>query len=178
MYKELKIEGCNKTYLIDEDGNIYDVKEKKFRKPVENKKGYYKVTFYINKKLKGKFVHRLVAETFNPVEGMENLHIDHIDCNKKNNNINNLEWVTPTENSRRAWKNGLCENSTPSGNEAHHRKITEEDAKEIRRMLSKRTPIKEIMKKFNISRATVYQIKNGVTWKEQNEENDTPTTIG
>ena len=43
-------------------------------------------------------VHRLVMTSFNPVENMENLTIDHIDGNRSNNQLENLRWVTLEEN--------------------------------------------------------------------------------
>lgn len=163
---ELKIDGCNKKYLIDEDGNIFDVKENKFRKPSETNKGYLKVSFYINGKYKSKFVHRLVITTFNPVENMENLQVNHIDGNKKNNNINNLEWCTLQENMSHAWKNGLCSNSSPYGNLAHHKKIDRDIVDLILLDLKNGISYSKIANKYNISKSTVYQIKNGITWNK------------
>lgn len=51
-------------------------------------------------------IHRLVAETFilNP---LGKPCVNHIDGNKLNNNVNNLEWVTISENTMHAYKNGL-----------------------------------------------------------------------
>jgi len=116
MISELKIDGLTKKYLIDTDGNIFDVKENKYRVPIENAKGYYKVSFYVYGKYKKFFVHRLVLQTFRPVDGMEKLQVNHIDGDKHNNTIDNLEWCTLKENMEHAWDNGLCKNSTPSGN--------------------------------------------------------------
>lgn len=46
--------------------------------------------------------HRLVMKTWRPTSNMEQLTVDHLDHNKRNNSIDNLEWVTQKENIRRA----------------------------------------------------------------------------
>jgi hypothetical protein len=56
-------------------------------------------------------VHRLVMIAFNPVPGYENLQVNHIDGNKLNNHISNLEWCTPMENTHHAMENNLRENT-------------------------------------------------------------------
>jgi hypothetical protein len=48
----------------------------------------------------GKSVHRIVMETFRPIEGK--MTVDHLDHNKRNNSLDNLEWVTREENQVRA----------------------------------------------------------------------------
>ena len=71
--------------------------------------GYPKVQLYESKgvRIKKDFgVHRLVAQAF--LENPENKKcIDHLDGNKLNNNVNNLEWVTYRENNIRAYETGL-----------------------------------------------------------------------
>lgn len=70
--------------------------------------GYYIVTLVNSntKKRANKFIHRLLAEHYIP--NPENkAHVNHIDGNKQNNCLSNLEWCTPKENSIHAVKNGL-----------------------------------------------------------------------
>lgn len=68
--------------------------------------GYLRVELSKNKNNRKFLVHRLVAETFIPNNNTE-LQVNHIDGNKQNNNINNLEWITPTENNLHAIRLGL-----------------------------------------------------------------------
>jgi hypothetical protein len=51
--------------------------------------------------------HRLVMKTWMPTEDMDNLTVDHLDHNKRNNCVENLEWVTFNENQRRAREDHL-----------------------------------------------------------------------
>lgn len=76
--------------------------------PWKSRKGYMKVALRKNNKNHEKFVHRLVAETFMPMQD-ETLQVNHIDTNKENNTLNNLEWCTCKENIRHAYVNGLID---------------------------------------------------------------------
>lgn len=69
-------------------------------------KGYPCILLSKNGKHKKRSVHRIVAETFIPNLG--NLpQVNHIDGNKQNNNVNNLEWVTNGENEKHAYDMNL-----------------------------------------------------------------------
>ena len=60
--------------------------------------------------------HRVVMLTWRPTDNAENLTVDHLDHNKRNNALSNLEWVTEEENLRRAKEDYLRE-STLVGND-------------------------------------------------------------
>lgn len=68
--------------------------------------GYYKATLCEDKKHYQIMIHKIVAQTFIP--NPENKRtVNHIDGNKLNNNVENLEWSTYSENLKHAYKNGL-----------------------------------------------------------------------
>lgn len=75
-----------------------------------NRCGYRQVSISINGKCKTLSVHRLILKTFNPVNNMDVLDVNHIDGDKTNNNIENLEWVTKSENVIHSYKIGLQDN--------------------------------------------------------------------
>lgn len=75
-------------------------------KHAKNKKGYHKVYLSIKSKKYTKSVHRLVALSF--IDNPENkATVNHIDCNKDNNRVENLECLTNKENMQHAFKSGV-----------------------------------------------------------------------
>ena len=96
------------NYTIDTDGKVYTKNRQKYLKQYKDSKGYLYVLLYNKEKKKTIKVHKLVANAF---LGKSNLQVDHIDGNKLNNKLNNLEYVTPKENIRRAWEKGLAKNT-------------------------------------------------------------------
>lgn len=94
-----QIEGYDPVYFISKDGSVY--RENHKMSPVNNGTGYYHVKLRKDKKRYVKYVHRLVWETFNGriPEGYE---INHIDHDKSNNSLDNLELVTHSQNIHKA----------------------------------------------------------------------------
>ncbi len=87
-------------YSCDKDGNIYSHKHNKTiirKNKIDSKSGYEHICLRHNSKTITKSVHRIIAKTFipNPENKPE---INHIDFNRSNNNMSNLEWVTRSEN--------------------------------------------------------------------------------
>lgn len=99
------------NYLIDENGNVYNEITKKYLKGSIGENGYLYYRLSKNGKKKMFYAHRLVAEAFIP--NMSNLPVvNHIDNNKLNNNVTNLEWVSYSENTQH-WKDNFCKTRKP-----------------------------------------------------------------
>lgn len=85
--------------IYDKNGKLTHRLKEKIMKPYEVNGGYLQICLNKNGKRKPFKVHRLVAEHFldNTYDKKE---VNHKDRNVKNNNVNNLEWVTPKENMK------------------------------------------------------------------------------
>ena len=105
--------------------------------------------------------HRLVANAFIP--NPENKPcVNHIDGNKQNNHVDNLEWVTHSENTKHAYSIGLHnQKGTYNGNS----KLTENDVLTIHGLYLNGMKQKEIGMIYNTCRTNIEQIVNGKTWK-------------
>ena len=96
MLKESKL---YKNYITNEDGSYIENKlTKNVLKPYISNSGYLYAA--------GIPVHRIVASAFNYEKYFDKATVDHIDGNKLNNHISNLEWVTQGENEKRSYENG------------------------------------------------------------------------
>lgn len=144
MIKDVK--GYEHLYQINDNGVVF--RNNKQLKPYENNNGYLYATLCKNGKPKHIYVHRLVAEAFLPLIDGKN-HINHIDGNKKNNNVNNLEWCNRSENMKHAYRLGL----------AHvvNKKLSDVDLCIIKELKGKTSAV-QLAKQFNVSFQLIYKI--------------------
>lgn len=87
------VKGYEGLYAVTDDGQVWSHRNKIFLKQRENNSGYLMVNLSKDCKQKTFTVHRLVLSTFNPIENMENYEASHIDENRYNNTLENLEWL-------------------------------------------------------------------------------------
>lgn len=126
-----------------------------------NKYGYPICKLWMGSKGKTSTIHRLVALSF--LENEDNKpQVNHIDGNKENNSIDNLEWVTNSENDIHAFEIGL--RSTRKGVDCNFAKLTEEKVLSIRDMKKKGVTQRNIAQIFNVSEGNISQIVNRKRW--------------
>ena len=145
-----------KEYVVYNDGTIYSLQSKIFMTPI-NTNGYLSV------KIDGKLesIHRLVGKLFihNPHNKNE---INHIDGDKTNNKVENLEWVSPRENiqhkihqlgkEHRGSKNGMA-------------KLTLEEAEKIKLLYQAGYSQNKLGEMFSISQGKISNVVNGKSYK-------------
>ena len=126
-----KIEGFE-NYEVSNLGNVRSLKNKKVKilKLIKRETGYIFINLYKNKKIHHKSVHRLVASTFIP-NPQNKSQVNHIDGDKTNNKVENLEWCTAKENSQHAWNTGLSKSLKGEKNPMYGKHHTKETKNKI-----------------------------------------------
>lgn len=154
------IEGYEGYYKISNLGKVNSLRNKKILKPYLSD-GYYRVTLCVNGNRKIYKIHRLVAKSF-VLNTHNKLHVNHMDGNKINNNIDNLEWCTNHENRIHAALIGLM----PYGENHCNSKLTNKQVLEIRK---KYIPFKygqtKLAKEYGVHHSTIQDILNYKQWK-------------
>ena len=120
-----KLRSLKFLYEIDENGILRNVKSKKIVAGYTEHNGYQRVRIE-NKCLDGVIrtsIHQLVAEAFIP-----NPHgyteINHIDTNKQNNHVSNLEWTDHSGNMRHAYAHGINQIPLRNHSEATRKQVS------------------------------------------------------
>lgn len=108
-------------------------------------------------------LHRLVLMAFKPVENMESLEVNHIDGDKTNNKLENLEWCTASENQRHAFDTGL--QKPRRGSASNFAKLTEEDIKEIFKLREQGLLQREIAERVGCTSSNISYILKKKTWQ-------------
>lgn len=166
----MALKDIDEAYAISNDGRVWSRKTSRWLKPAKSSNGYLSV------RLHGKThsVHRLVAQAFCDNDN-DKIFVNHIDGNKLNNCSENLEWVTPSENSLHACASGLQVNSDKQRQSAAeqaekmgiaNRKIDIEQARELRMRHANGEKLKPLSGDYGISIAVASNIVRNVSYKE------------
>lgn len=146
------IPGCGDRYSCYDDGRIYSFYRKRFLNFTLNEDGYFKTTLIVNGIKKYLVVHRVIAMTFiGPCP--DGMVVNHKNGIRTDNNVSNLEYLTPADNERHA-RSVLGKKLL--GEKASRSKIKKETVLEIRNMRTTtgKTYL-EISKYFKLSSAQI-----------------------
>lgn len=161
VWKQVFYDGEFLPFEVSEKGVFRDIKTKKIIKQYNHTAGYLSVS------LQGRLflAHRLVLSTFQPNENFESLEVNHKDYNKKNNAVENLEWVTREENMQHAYKNG-----------DHGRQVRVSQYDQSGKKIATYHSIAEAVKATGIRQPLIsgaisgkYQAAGGYRWSRNNE---------
>lgn len=151
---------CSKKYEASTDGHVRNAKTKRVLKEFVGKDGYLRTQF----DGKTRLVHRVIAKTF--IDNPDNLpEVNHINGNKSDNSISNLEWCTRNENLKHAYKHNL---RNAKGTNNARSKLSEEDVRYIRKNYIKGDKVYggiAMSKKFNVAHQTISAVVSGQNWK-------------
>ncbi|MFM2567485.1 HNH endonuclease [Enterobacter sp. DN] len=179
--KFLPVVGWEGIYQVNERGDVLsfpreilkgDGSKQRFRgqqlKPFLNSAGYCVVR--LSDASSGRRViarvHRLVAEAFLPnPDGKP--EVNHIDGDKANPSLRNLEWVTPHENRKHAWDTGLRNRThlpAYKGEMQANSKLNDESVMEIRSLRSSGVSYGVLSKRYGVSKRTIIRVVTGESW--------------
>jgi len=153
------IRGYRGKYKISNLGNVMSFAQHtdgKQLKPLKHQRGYRQVILRIDGNVQSFLIHRLVANAFIDVE-IDKRYVNHIDGNKSNNNVSNLEWVTCIDNSVHAFTMLTFEYSG--------KKLSESDVLSIQGTHGTLSTF-ELAAVYNVSRKQISNILNGKCWNK------------
>lgn len=159
-------------YKITNDGKVISLKggKRKYLKIQKYRHGYLYVNLWVNGICYRDTIHRLVAKAFIP--NPNNLpEVNHIDGDKENNCVNNLEWSSSEDNVSHAWYNNLC---SSYGENSHLNKFKEEYIIKVCEMLMEGLQPREISELTGISQAMVSDIRGKKIWKHITKQYNFP----
>lgn len=142
-------------YTVTKDGRVWSKRSKRYLNPYYSNYGRLKLN---NKSF---YIHRLVAVAHipNPDNKPE---VNHKDGNVRNNHIDNLEWVTPLENKRHAFSNGLIDHK---GEKNAHAWLTDDLVQFIRELVDIGHTQKQVAEWFGVYSSTICLIVQRKSWR-------------
>lgn len=151
-------------YYVTDDGRVWSEQSKKFMAQSNDKNGYRKVALRSAdlppKKCHLYSVHRLIMENFFPFDGMENYQVNHINGDKADNSLSNLEWVTGYENIQHAITTGLRAKVNGAA------KLTTDQVIEIYQRAHNGERNVDLGREFDVHPDTIGKIRNKKCWQD------------
>ena len=151
------------NYLITEDGKVINSKTGRILKPDVIWDGYERVTLSKEGVTTRFRVHRLVAEHFIPNDDPARNQVNHKDGDRRNNTVENLEWMTCKENINHGKKQ--------NGEEHYASKLTEDCVRQVCELISLGLTRGRVLRVFpNVSKAQFDDIRRRRSWKKVSKD--------
>ena len=153
------------TYEVSNYGRVRNSKNGRIRTIKPNKQGYLDMRLY--KPNSHLVIHRAVATLFIPNPNNKPF-INHIDGNKHNNLVDNLEWCTRSENEKHAWKFGLKRDTATKGELHGMHKLSRKNVEYIRNHHVRNggnMKTGELARIFNVNSQTITDIVSKRIWR-------------
>lgn len=160
------IDGIHTNYIITRNAEVYNIKTGKKLKFGITNVGYYYVNIQLGKRgnYKSKTVHRLVAQAYIPNPNNYPV-VNHINGNKLDPSVSNLEWCTFSDNNQHAFDTGLKKPTKGyPGESCNFATHTEEEALQVCNLLQEGYSPKAVSKLFGCSHDFVEKIYARKTW--------------
>lgn len=152
-------------YTINDNGEIFSDISGKMKTRNKGNTEYQIINFMTQEGKKKTYrVHRLVMMAFKPIENMGKLEVNHIDGDKKNNALSNLEWCSSSENQKHAFQVGLQQ--PRKGEKSNFSKLTQVDIDKIFELRKLGWLQKDIASQIGCTRSNISYILNHKTWQD------------
>ena len=151
------------NYIVSSEGDVWSKFTNRMLNPTLDGRGYLQLMLY-GKSVK---VHRMVALTFLGTPPFAQDTVNHINTDKQDNRVSNLEYLSLVDNVKQAHADGLM----PYGEDHGAAKLTEADVLRIKQLfVEHRLGDTEIASMFVVGRTTITKIRKGFIWKEVGKE--------
>lgn len=155
-----RINEAHQEYYVSSEGLVFN-SYKNVVKQFDNGKGYKYVVFRYGGKVKHEYVHRLVATAFLPRKNGCS-EVNHLDGNKSNNSVSNLEWCTRNRNVQHAYDYGLA----PQGTKKWNSKFSDSDLLLIFELREQGLLQREIALQLGVCQSTISAVLRGRYYRE------------
>lgn len=153
-------------YFVSNYCRIMSIITDTIEKEVKTNNGYLRSFIYSKNKPRGlyRLNHRIGMKEFKPLNDYTHMQVNHIDGNKSNNSIENLEWISGSDNIKHAYETGL---KKPSNTNNRDKRLSDEKVREIGNLLlEQKYTHKQIAELTNTSIPQVNGLSAGYCYKD------------